>query len=43
MLRLSDEQVDMLRHDNVSHDHELITAAYLLEYLKEEIAIARCA
>jgi hypothetical protein len=40
-LRFRDEQVNMFRHNNVSHNHESVSLAHLLEDGKEAVAATR--
>jgi hypothetical protein len=41
-LRLTNEKMDMLRHDHVTDDYKLMTLADLLHNFEEEIARAGC-
>ena len=36
----TDEQMDVLRHDDVSDQDELVAAPYLLEHTQKKIAVA---
>ncbi len=36
--RFTDQQMKVLRHDDVAHDRELVIASHLLQFLKEQIA-----
>ena len=40
LLRLTDQQVYVFRHDDVTHDHKTIALAHLLEDFEELIAAA---
>jgi hypothetical protein len=41
MLRFADQQVDVLRHNYVSDDHEAVALAHLFQHLQQEIAPVR--
>ncbi len=41
-MRFTDEQVDMLRHDNVTGDDETVAESYEFESVFEEIACGGC-
>jgi len=39
----TDEQMDVLRHDDVSDQDESVAAPYLLEHTQKKVAVARIA
>ena len=38
-LGFAEEQMHMLRHDYVTHDHKMIAAPYLLQHYEKKVAI----
>jgi hypothetical protein len=43
LIRFADQKMNVLGHNHVSDNHELIATAHLLQHGQEQIATPRCA